>query len=356
MSSDEFFQLAHHYDTAPYPEWGSAPRRPLIVCDMAHRGELMESVVGQDAATGAPMVYHVLRCELCIAIHLWPIPDEEALTQFYAREFYETAKPAMITEYEEDADWWSTCTHGPVLDTAVMALKTAPVYASRILDIGAGPGLLLRHAQERGWCTHAIEPSPVCAARLRRARHGVWEGSLSGYMQADTTPRSYYDIVTMWETLEHLPCPEDALLHVYDLLKPGGIVAICVPNDYTPQQIEACQQFGLQHWWVVAPQHIWQFSPKTLQLLLRRCGFQQCQMRMTFPLIETFILEQGRCYVGNPALGRACHQERMRFELEMVQRGQWGKLEATYIANVAQRRGREIIAVFQKPVEPVRHE
>ena len=45
--SQDFFQLSHHYDTAPYPDWGSSPRGPLIVCDMAHRGELMEAVVGK---------------------------------------------------------------------------------------------------------------------------------------------------------------------------------------------------------------------------------------------------------------------------------------------------------------------
>ena len=61
------------------------------------------------------------------------------------------------------------------------------------------------------------------------------------------------------------------------------------------------------------------------------------------------MLEQGRCYVGNPTLGRDCHRERMAFEMEMIQRGKWKALEAQYIANVDQRIGREMIAVFQKP-------
>ena len=67
------FQMEHHFST-DYGEWGSAPRGPLIRCDRAHQGELMDSVIGPDVTTGKPMVYHILRCELCIAIHAWPLP------------------------------------------------------------------------------------------------------------------------------------------------------------------------------------------------------------------------------------------------------------------------------------------
>lgn len=58
------FQLAWHDNPHTYPEWGSSPRGPLIRCDAAHQGELMDSVIGPDVVTGKPMVYHVVRCEL----------------------------------------------------------------------------------------------------------------------------------------------------------------------------------------------------------------------------------------------------------------------------------------------------
>lgn len=58
------FQMAWHDNPYTYPEWGSTPRGPLIRCDGAHQGELMDSVIGPDVVTGKSMVYHVLRCEL----------------------------------------------------------------------------------------------------------------------------------------------------------------------------------------------------------------------------------------------------------------------------------------------------
>ena len=92
-------------------------------------------------------------------MHLWPIPDEEALAQFYKREFYQTEKPHMIIEYGEDAEWWALCMHGPMLDTAFGILNTKTQQSPRILDIGAGAGLLLRNAQDRCWKTTAMSRS-----------------------------------------------------------------------------------------------------------------------------------------------------------------------------------------------------
>ncbi len=314
---------------------------------MAHKGELLDSVIGPHPATGKPIVYHIVRCELCILTHIWPIPSEADLNLWYEREFYQNEKPDMIARYEADAEWWAQCMHGPTLDAAVRALATEIDYAPQLLDIGAGPGLLLLLAQERDWFTTAIEPSPLCAQRLREAKHSVWEGSLSSYVAAESSQRRF-DIVTMWETLEHVPNPEETLLQVWDLLKPGGVVAICVPNEYGPAALSICAQSSAAPWFLAPPQHVNYFSPKTLQLLLRRTGFAPVFTRMTFPMLEHFILGKGENYIGNDVLGRACHKARTQIELTAVEQGRWEELEASYVANVEHRIGREIVAIATK--------
>lgn len=334
-----------------WPDWGCAPPPHAHYAyeyrtgpdgDM-HAGEVLATVTGRDPARpDTRREYEVLRCHLCINIHVWPLPSAPALASYYAERFYENVHPDMVAHYEEDAAWWAACMHGPLLDTAVACLMPSTKMPA-ILDIGAGPGLLLREAQRRGWATMAVEPSPTCAARLQSAGHAVWSGSLEDFMQSAS--RASYDIVTMWETLEHLPYPEKTLLMVADLLRPGGALAIVVPNDYTAAQLTARERFHLPPWWLAPPDHVNYFSPKTLQLLVRRCGFTQRHMRMTFPMIEHFLLGQGRNYVGNPALGRRCHHERVAHELALAQAGHWQEVEAEYVANVATRTGREIVMV-----------
>ena len=346
------FQLAWHVDVDSYPEWGSAPRKPLVALDMAHKGEWLESVIGADVVTGKPMVYHVVRCELCIAIHVWPLPQPEALARYYAEQFYQVEKPDYVARYERDRAWWERCVHAPILQQCNNFLCSDgegknPV---RFLDIGAGPGIALDVAQKRfGWKTYGLEPNIRLCVALEQRRHYMTVGTLEESALAcyGALDGRGADILYAYEVLEHQPCPEDFLLRCYDLLENDGLLAVVVPNDYSPIQLVAQAKLGLPSYWLAPPQHLWYFSPKTLQLLLRRTGFQILDMRGTFP-IDKFLLEEGRNYIGDDAMGRRCHTYRMQDELYAVVHGQWAQREQEYRHNLTQRIGREIVCVARK--------
>ena len=343
--SDYDFQLEWHLGD-DYGEWGSQPRGPLVHFDMAHQGELMDSVIGVDPATGKDRVYHVVRCEICILTHLWPLPSQASLDSFYETLFYEQEKPDMIAHYEQDRAWWMACVHGPILETCAQALGAADDAPPSILDVGAGPGLLLRTAQARGWRTTAIEPSLLCATRLAEQGHTVWNGTLWDYVASVRDAHERYDVVTLYETLEHMSNPEEALLQVYDLLRPGGVVAVVVPNDWSPLQLAACKKLGLPHYWISAPAHVSYFTAKTAQLMLRRTGFDIIDCRGTYPL-EQFLLD-GRNYVGHDDIGRNCHTERMAWELTAVQEGRWPIVEEQYRTSMVHRIGRELVMIGRR--------
>lgn len=356
-----YYQLDSHVDIASWPEWGSAPRGPVLTCDNAHAGELMDSIIGPDAATGEPMVYHIIRCELCISTHVWPLPSQDALAQYYANQFYQVEKPEYIARYEQDRSWWEQCVHTPILrqcidnnpwvfsDNKQASSLRVSRKNKRVLDIGAGPGIALDVARNMGLWTYAVEPNEALALRLRENNDGVYHGTLEDvapYIQSDFSNKGF-DILYLYETLEHQPCPEDFLLHCYDLLAPGGVIAIVVPNDYNPLQLRACQEYSLKHWWLAPPQHLHYFTPKTLQLLVRRCGLTLCDMRTTWPLEQAIF--GGRNYIGNDVLGRQLHQERMAAELHDVHDAdRWDARMARYRGNMINRIGREIVCIARK--------
>ena len=342
MNND--FQMSWH-SSDDYPEWGSAPRYPLVCFDMAHQGEWMDSVIGPDVVTGTPMIYHIVRCELCIATHVWPLPSQDSLSRYYAERFYQEDKPDYVARYEADRKWWECCGHEPILEACTHHLRVGSPGKDQIrfLDIGAGPGIALDCAKRRGWGTWAVEPnqelSSRCAARGHVMMKGILEEALPTSACVDTLPwPAPWHVLYLYEVLEHQICPEEFLLRCYDLLAPGGVLAVVVPNDWNILQLEACKKLHLPHWFISPPQHLWMFTPKCLQLLLRRCGFDIVDARATFPL-EKFLLE-GRWYVGNDVIGRACHQERMTYELEAVATGKWPQLEQTYRINMTKRIGR----------------
>ncbi len=343
------FQLLQHYSD-DWPEWGSAPRRPLIECDGAHKGELMDSVIGPDLMTREPMVHHVIRCELCILTHVWPLPNPEALAGYYTDQFYQLDKKEYVFRYEQDREWWEQCVHGPILSQCQQQLSLHHQANARFLEIGSGPGIALDVASNRfGWHATGMEPNADLCLSLRQRGHFFFHGTLEDYMKFRTKfPEAVetWDILYLYEVLEHQPNPESFLLDCYELLNPGGLIVVCVPQDYSVLQMEAQHKLNLKPYWLAPPQHLNYFTPKTLQLLLRRCGFQILDARGTYPL-EQFLLD-GRCYVGNYSLGRECHQERMKEELSDIASGKWAEREEVYRENLKKRIGREMIFIARK--------
>ena len=342
------FQLLSHYDLATWPEWGSAPRRPLIDCDMAHKGELLDTVVGPDPKTKQARIYHILRCELCIITHAWPLPSSEDLSRYYADTFYQVDKTEYVDRYEADRAWWEQCVHGPILEQCRdLLLQTENVS---FLEIGAGPGIALDVAQKVfGWKTSAFEPNGTLCEALRHRGHIVEQGVLEDFCAGQFPGEIFqHSIVYLYEVLEHQPNPEDFLLQCWDHLRPGGLLAITVPNDYSPTQLQAQQILKIDPWWLAPPQHLHYFTPKTLQLVIRRAGFQILDMRGTYPLDQHLLLDQN--YIGNDALGRHLHQERMQLELSDLHHGRWLNRESQYRDNMKRRVGREIVAIARKPL------
>jgi 2-polyprenyl-3-methyl-5-hydroxy-6-metoxy-1,4-benzoquinol methylase len=305
-----------------------------------HAGEVLCEVQG----------VQVLRCHPCVGIHLFPVATDDELDTFYRDQFYQEVKPTYLATYEEDRLWWEQCVHGPLLHHCQALLRGAvPPARVSMLDIGAGPGIALDVGkQQYGWDTYAIEPNALLARRLVERGHQVALGSLVDRVEFLRYTWPPFDVLYLYEVFEHIPTPEVFLDHCHALLAPYGVLVIAVPNDFTPAQYEVMRRYDLPPWFVAVPDHQQYFSPITLKLLLRRCGFHIRYARMTFPLIEEFILQDGLCYVNNPALGRACHQERMRRELAALADGSWPALEAQYIANVETRTGREIILIATK--------
>lgn len=349
---DGDFQIQYH-DGPDYPEWGSAPRRPLVQFDGAHKGEWMESVIGPDPLTGKSCIYHIVRCEMCITTHVWPLPSDDALATYYKTTFYQTDKSDMVLRYERDRAWWEQCVHEPILRRCRMSdvLHSPEEQQPRFLDIGAGPGIALDVARNTlGWETSGIEPNHNLCAALRQRGHAMHVGML------DTDPSNAlqfqkilgkFHCLYAYEVLEHQANPEDFLLACAEMLEDRGYLVIVVPNDYNPLQFSARKELGMAPWWLAPPQHLQYFTPKTLQLLVRRCGFTLKDMRGTYAM-EKFLL-RGHNYIGNDDIGRICHQQRIQEELFIMRSGLWGSYEKQMRRDLAEKRhGREIVCIAQK--------
>lgn len=137
----------------------------------------------------------------------------------------------------------------------------------RLLDVGCAIGILADAASRRGWQAQGLEISPY-AAEIARTRYGIPVTCSS--LEAAEYPAGIFDAITLIHILEHVSDPVKAMRRILNWLRPGGLVAVEVPN------IESRQSRGLGPLWpMLQPEeHLLHYSPRTLRAVLEKAGFE----------------------------------------------------------------------------------
>lgn len=139
---------------------------------------------------------------------------------------------------------------------------------SHILDIGCGTGLFLNHIRWLTGCfVKGVEPNE----NARQKANGLLgEGVVENSFLDKFNDKGYFDCVTMWHVLEHLPEPLGVLRKISTILNDSGWLIISAPNiDSWNWSI-----FGRNWLGIDLPRHLQFFSPKTAQALLEKGGFK----------------------------------------------------------------------------------
>jgi 2-polyprenyl-3-methyl-5-hydroxy-6-metoxy-1,4-benzoquinol methylase len=136
----------------------------------------------------------------------------------------------------------------------------------RLLEIGVGHGYFLAAAQRRGFDCCGIDVSDA-AAEFARRRFG--HDVLVSAVEDASLPQASFDAIAVWHVLEHLGDPRCALRKAAAWLKPGGVIALEVPNyESYDARVLGAQWKGWQPRY-----HHWHFTPRALARLLTGAGF-----------------------------------------------------------------------------------
>lgn len=138
----------------------------------------------------------------------------------------------------------------------------------RLLDVGCGAGYFLDAGREAGWEVQGVELSPA-AVQVGREQLGldIFQGTLEQAALQDQA----FDILTMFEVLEHLQDPGPVLREAWRVLRPDGLLAVQVPNDLDSYRNRV---FGPgNRWWIIPPLHLYYFTASSLTQWLQKSGF-----------------------------------------------------------------------------------
>ena len=134
------------------------------------------------------------------------------------------------------------------------------------MDVGSGRGVHLEVARKLGWEVVGIESNLF--AREISAERGV-----TVYKSLELVDKKYgagaFDLITLWEVIEHSLDPRNLLHQLRPLLKKGGVVALSTPNF---NSVIARSNYAA--WYELRPPlHLHYFTPESLTKLMEQGGF-----------------------------------------------------------------------------------
>ena len=143
----------------------------------------------------------------------------------------------------------------------------------RLLDVGSGPGFFLATLGDN-WTAKGLEASPL-AVRIAD-EIGVSVGL--GEFENGLYPARRFDVVTMMQVLDHLPEPAASLAECNRILDRQGLLFLTGLVN-----IESfCARMFRDGYRLLAPNHLYYFSPRTLADMLGRAGFAIEEIRFPY--------------------------------------------------------------------------
>jgi SAM-dependent methyltransferase len=145
-----------------------------------------------------------------------------------------------------------------------------PARGRHLLDVGAYCGFFVDVAREAGFAAEGLELSRWAAAQARSLGLTVRNETIEERARSGAR----YDVVTMWDVLEHLADPRRDLAHARGLLRPGGRLVISTIDTGSL----VARLFGSRWPWLM-DMHLFYFDRRNLPALLEGLGFRVLERR-----------------------------------------------------------------------------
>lgn len=146
--------------------------------------------------------------------------------------------------------------------------------SGELLDIGCNIGMFLYEARSAGFDVAGVELNQECAG-YARAHYSL--DVRSEYLEHAGFAADSFDVVTMFDVLEHVPDLHAILEEVLRVLKPGGLLVVQSPNLDSVMADMTRPDWS----WLSPPDHLYHFTPGSLMTLLVQSGYK-------VPLLKTW--------------------------------------------------------------------
>lgn len=236
---------------------GGEAERPTTVCHVcgSRRLQPFMTVADNGHLRRTDVTLPVHHCRDCDVFFLNPPPPAHVGREYFADAY---AGHARGNIYYDDAFKERTSR----LRLELLRSRGAP--GRRLLDVGCGKGQFVAVAQRDGWDAWGVELDHGACA-YAAGQFGL-QTVLHGDLSHPALPGEF-DVVTLWDVIEHVPDPVGIFREVVARLRPGGLVVVRTAN------IRSWAFDRHRHqWWAFGSDHRFYFSPGSLGVAMSAAG------------------------------------------------------------------------------------
>lgn len=207
-------------------------------------------------------VYH--RCEHCAFVFMNPYPSSEQLQLYYNSEMKAFENEFFQESFERRVDLFM-----PRVEMIKEKIETG-----KLLDIGSAIGIFIEalHRSETLFditCCDINEES----CQLLTKKYPDIEVINANIFNAQFENR--FDVITLWDTLEHIVNANDFLRNIKRLLRKDGMFIFSTPNTKGFEW----RFLGTNHFLYLPPAHVHLFNTENAKVALEQNGLKVCSVQ-----------------------------------------------------------------------------
>ena len=202
-------------------------------------------------------------CDGCGLLLINPQPEMVAVEQTYDSDYSDHYIRKADKKLKRCKKW-------------VARVKNRFQSAGRWLDVGCSAGFVVAAAEQAGFEAFGVEVEP---AAVSYASDVLNLSNVSvGTLEEQHYPENYFDVVSMYDVIEHVPDLNSVVAELRRIVKPDGVIEIRTPDLghwKTPKD--------LSQWKEVKPsEHLYYFNARTLTQLFQNHGLKLSKRRLMF--------------------------------------------------------------------------
>lgn len=207
------------------------------------------------------------RCPQCGLVTVSSHPEQNELNALYGESYYNSGNSRQLgyTDYVAD--------EANIRRSARRRLRQLQRHTQggRLLDVGCATGFFLDEARKAGWRATGLDPSDF-AVQYARQQFGL--DVQCGTLESVELPAQSFDLVTMWDVIEHVSDPAGTIRLAGRLLREDGVITLATPDvDSVPARLAGSGWVGYK----LSGEHVTFFSKRTLSQMLEDAGFTVLQ-------------------------------------------------------------------------------